>query len=368
MQTRIEARRTEAPRTESSRMDPLRADPEMAVTYPHVEPDPWRAPPPTATMPLRPARRTTGRGTGWAIGLGAALLIIGLTAPAAILQQRHQGQTDQNQVAINQAPTPKPDQPAESPAGTQAPPGPQTEAAAGTQAPPAAEADSSAAPTEAAAARQSPPAPATPAAPDVQHGNSEPGQSLAAKAKPDDDKTAPKQESGNTSPQREAKTNQTRQAARTQQAAPGPVREGRELKKAPVLVPPPPREAPLVNLASREKDDSSAAYRPSPMVARPFIPDQTQPSFLRPPIVGTATVPISGAAPNSFAGASVGVRPSLIPQLKPSGPAKAMPVSPEAFTPKPFGSQSVEEMFQSLVDTLTQSKAADPGAGQPSDR
>src|SRR6185436_20841646 len=63
----------------------------------HIEPEEWDMPPVVAAKASR-ARR----GTGWAIGLGSVLLIIGITAPAAIWQQ---GRQVQDQVALmNPAP------------------------------------------------------------------------------------------------------------------------------------------------------------------------------------------------------------------------------------------------------------------------
>jgi hypothetical protein len=78
MQTRIEARR----------LNSMRADPQMAAHRPasqRSEPEAWEVMPPVPMSAQGGRHKTT-----WAIGLGAVLLLIGLTAPAAFL--RHTGE------------------------------------------------------------------------------------------------------------------------------------------------------------------------------------------------------------------------------------------------------------------------------------
>jgi hypothetical protein len=85
-----------------------------------IAPDEWDVPPAVAARSQRERRST-----GWAIGLGAALLLVGITAPAAIWQQsRHGSPVDQDQVAmVNPAPA-SPQQWASLPTETQAAPAP----------------------------------------------------------------------------------------------------------------------------------------------------------------------------------------------------------------------------------------------------
>jgi len=111
-------------RIETRRIATLRADPQLATRrpiFPHIEPEEWDVAPAVAAR-ARPA----GGGTGWAIGLGALLLVIGITAPAAIWQGRQQS-SDQDQVALLSpvpAPSAKQAQP-ETPATPPEPPQPE---------------------------------------------------------------------------------------------------------------------------------------------------------------------------------------------------------------------------------------------------
>jgi hypothetical protein len=308
IETRIEARR----------VDTLRADPQLSARrpiFPHIEPEEWDMPPVVAAKASR-ARH----GTGWAIGLGSVLLIAGITAPAAIWQQ---GRQVQDQVAlVNPAPvTPQVQTPAliatttaQVPAQAQAtlPEAPQPEAPPTAPAVTTQESDASAAPTpEAGQVAANPPPP-----------NPKPATTLGA------------------------------------------VGEGGEVNEAPVVAPP----SPTVNLASK----AGSADTGTPMVARPFVPEQGDGPFLQAPTTGAASVPVAGAPVQS---AAVGVKPNLMGQLKPKGTvAAAKPVAskaqPVARKPKPFFQQSPEQMFDTLIDTLSEGKPLNPATkpAAPSNR
>jgi hypothetical protein len=141
------------------------------------------------------------------------------------------------------------------------------------------------------------------------------------------------------------------------------ISEGGEVAAAPVMAPPP-----VVNLASKTDPAGAAA----PMVARPFVPQGGDGPFLRAPTTGTASVPVAGASAQS---AAVGVKPSLMVQLKPAKTvAAAKPVTskprPATRKPKPFFQQSPDQMFQTLIDTLGEGKPVNPATkpASPSNR
>jgi hypothetical protein len=92
----------------------------------------------------------------------------------------------------------------------------------------------------------------------------------------------------------------------------------------------------------------------SEMVAKPFVPESGSDHFLRAPTTGVATVPIDDGS--GAHGASVVVRPTLMAQLKPK-PAGAKPFkgASQISSPKP-ADQSLDQMFQTLVDTLSEGK------------
>lgn len=308
IETRIEARR----------LDTLRADPQLAVRrpiFPHIEPEEWDVPP-MVTAHARQARR----GTSWAIGLGAALLIAGITAPAAIWQQGRQlgdravpanllSATGQVETS---APTTNATAQAPAQATPPAPPQPETPAAsAATQpsnAPDPAAPQPEAAPPAVAAQESNAPIPAVP--------------------KPD---------------QAEAKPATTLNA----------IGDGGEVVAAPVVPP-----APTVNLASKPDTAGTGAL----MVARPFVPRPGNGSFLQAPTTGTTSVPVAGAPVQS---AAVGVKPNLMGQLKPKAATSASAARPVAGKPisrkpKPFFQQSPEQMFETLIETLSEGKPANP--------
>jgi hypothetical protein len=301
IETRIEARR----------VDTLRAEPQLSARrpiFPHIEPDEWDVPPVVAARASR-ARR----GTGWAIGLGSVLLIAGITAPAAIWQQ---GRHVQDQVALVnpappqiQTPAPTATTTAQVPAQVQAtlPEAPQPETPQ-PETPPAAP----------AVTTQEPSGPTAP--------TSEAGQ-VAANPPPANPKPA---------------------------TTLGAVGDGGEVNEAPVVAPP----SPTVNLASR----TDAAAQSAPMVARPFVPEQSDGPFLQAPTTGATSVPVAGAPVQA---AAVGVKPNLMGQLKPKATvAAAKPVAskpqPVARKPKPFLQQSPDQMFETLIETLSEGKPVNP--------
>ncbi len=335
MQTRIEARRVEA----------LRADPQMAPRRPfsrHSAPDPLRATAPAA-MPFLAERR----GTGWAIGLGAVLLLIGLTAPAAILQQGRQAMpNDPDQLAVS--PAPLPEQPHQLTAEAPEPSVPED-----------------AQPTE--GEMQARGEPSLPATSDVQPPEAQATESLAPVLKPGSEGADPEQRPGP-----------------TQQATLAPPRDGGAVNDAPILAPPPPSgQGPMVNLASQEQAGPDAmSAGPSPMVARPFIPDGTPAPFLRLPAgMPAAGTPSPGAVPfeesqGTSRGASAGT-PGLVPQLKPKAqvPAPAARTArnvtgasgPREFSrqPRPFMPQTLERMLETLADTLNPNGDPPNSANEP---
>ncbi|HJT12753.1 MAG TPA: hypothetical protein VJ790_09045 [Dongiaceae bacterium] len=300
IETRIEARR----------IDTLRADPQMSVRrpiFPHIEPDEWDVLPVVAAE----ARRERG-GAGWAIGLGAILLIAGITAPAAIWQQ---GRSVQDQVAlVNPAPAP---QQAPAPTATTTP---TTTTTAPAPAQPTVPEAPPPEPSPAVTAQDTPPVTA---------------QEPSA-AKP----AAPEPEAG--------------QRADNPQPAPalGSIGDGEDVNEAPVRTPPPP----TVSLASKPVGTGT------PMVARPFVPEGGDGPFLRAPTTGATSVPVAGAPIQPD---SAGVKPNLMGQLKPKATiSAAKPVTskprPAARKPKPFFQQSPEQMFETLIDTLSEGKPVNP--------
>jgi hypothetical protein len=88
------------------------------------------------------------------------------------------------------------------------------------------------------------------------------------------------------------------------------------------------------------------------MVARPFVPESGDGPFLRAP-AGMTPLPPAGA------------KPALIVQLKPKVAAttakpsvsKPKPVARQA---KPFFQQSPDQMFDTLIETLSKGKPANP--------
>ena len=98
------------------------------------------------------------------------------------------------------------------------------------------------------------------------------------------------------------------------------------------------------------------------MIARPFVPEQGDGPFLRAPTTGAATVPVAGAPVQS---AAVGVRPNLMGQLKPKATAVASTSKPAASKPvqrkpKPFFQQSPDQMFETLIETLSEGRPVNP--------
>jgi hypothetical protein len=106
------------------------------------------------------------------------------------------------------------------------------------------------------------------------------------------------------------------------------------------------------------------------MVARPFVPEGGDGPFLRAPTTGATSVPVAGATSVPVAGSAIqpdsaGVKPNLMGQLKPKATiSAAKPVAskprPVARKPKPFFQQSPEQMFETLVDTLSEGKPVNP--------
>jgi hypothetical protein len=316
IETRIEARRVET----------LRADPKLSVRrpiFPHIELGEWDVPPMVAAH----ARRAR-RGTGWAIGLGSILLVAGITAPAAIWQQ---GRQVGDQAALVSPAPAMPQEQASAPADATATASPPVQATLPDAPQPEYPSQTPAAATQPSIA-PSPAAPqAEPPAPTVVAEDAE-----AAKPAADEAETAPT-------------------------TALGAIKDGGEVQPAPVVAP----SSPMVNLASETGADAA-------MVARPFVPQGGDGPFLRAPTTGAASVPVAGAPAQS---ASVGVKPSLMVQLKPKASTTVSATKPVASTPvarkpKPFFQQSPEQMFETLIETLSEGKPVNPATkpASPSSR
>jgi hypothetical protein len=313
IETRIEARRVET----------LRADPQLAARrpiFPRIEPEDWPVPPAVAAQNGR-ARR----GAGWAIGLGSVLLIAGITAPAAIWQQGRQAQDEAALV------TPLPQQ--------QQAAAPAVVAPAPTTLPPATLPE---APEPAAGPTVAAQEPATPA----------PASQAPASQAPAEPKAESPQASKPAAEQSVAEQILAKPKPATTLSAIG---DGEAVNDAPVVAPP----SPTVSLASKPVSTGTT----SPMVARPFIPEKGNGHFLRAPTTGATSVPVAGAPVQA---AGVGVKPSLMVKLKPKAAATASSSrviskpKPVARKPKPFFQQSPDQMFETLVKTLSQGKPVNP--------
>lgn len=283
-------------RIEARRVDTLRADPPLTARRPIFPHIELEE----WDMPVAAARAgRERRGTGWAIGLGSLLLIAGITAPAAIWQQ---GRQAQDQVAVV---TPPP--------ATQ-----QTEATPGSSATGVTTAQTPAQPTQAALpTAPQPDAPETPAVAAQQ--SSAPAPVAPKPEAPDADAEAP--------------------PATTLSAIGG----GDHVNEAPVVAPRPPMET------------LKTASTVAPMVVRPFVPEQGNGPFLRAPTTGSASVPVAGAD----------AKPRLMGQLKPKPAAMASASKPVASKPvqrkpKPFFQQSPDQMFETLIETLSEGKPVNP--------
>ena len=317
IEPRLGARRIELPsietRIENRRIDTLRADPVIAgrrPIFPHIDEDAWEVP-----RPMVAQRNAQSRGgTGWAIGLGTVLLIVGITAPAAIWQGRQQAPVDQ---VVALVPAPEPQARAETPAISDA----QIQRQPNAPAPQVA-----AAPPSTPSSIQAQLAPSPPAHPEV----SEP--------------------------------------APEQQTALNAVGNGGEVARAPIIAPPPPEGSAATAPGSKPVDKSPAsktgaqvaavqapAFQP---VAHPFIPE---PGLVPTPFQSApgsaASIPIDGAAP-----ASIALKPSLIAQLKPKAAIVSAPrpanTAPQRTTRKPStqNPRNLDQMFQTLIDTLSEGR------------
>ena len=328
IETRIEARR----------VDMLRADPQMSARrpiLPPIEPAELHVPP---TFAARANRER--RGTGWAIGLGSLLLIAGITAPAAIWQQ---GRQAEDQAAL-------------------VTPAPATQQSAATPSSSTSGAATSGAPTSGAATAQAPAQATLPAAPS----EAPPSEAAPSEATPPEAPAATAQQSSAPEPvEPKPEAEETNAPPATTLSAIG---NSDDVNEAPIVAPPPP----MVNLASK----AGPAGTGSPMVARPFVPEQGDGPFLRPPTTGSASVPVGTPQPGAKP-VETGVKPNLIGLLKPKAAAvasKSKPVSSKPRTvqrqPKPFFQQSPDQMFETLIETLSEGRPVNPNTkpASPSNR
>jgi hypothetical protein len=343
METRIERRRA----------DTLRADPWIAgrrPVFPRIELEAWDVPPPVVAS--RANRQRSG--TGWAISLGTLLLVAGITAPAAIWQQGRQHPSDQDQVATL---TPPPATPSEAPATSPATP---VQAAPQPSTAPQQAAPQQAAPQQAAPQQQTLPQPSAPAA-------------VTASSAP---AAAPQPAAGTPAPD--------------ETTALGEVKNGGDLKQAPIVPPPAPKiaaaVAPASAPASKPKAQSevpsevSAGELANPMVPHPFVPDASpQPAPFRSDatsgaVVGAAAgaaaaadsvaMPVESAPAMGGAPATIALKPSLSGQLKPTAlaAAKPTPAARQSVVRQPRSQypQNLDQMFQNLIDTLSEGQPANP--------
>ncbi|HET6620144.1 MAG TPA: hypothetical protein VFG64_09395 [Dongiaceae bacterium] len=314
-------------RIETRRIGSLRADPWIAgrrPIFPHMTPEAWDVPAPAVASR---AGRQRG-GTGWAIGLGALLLIVGITAPAAIWQGRQAPPSDQDQVA------------------TLAPP----------PAPKAA--------SEAASPAQLDASPAPPAsAPDRPQRTASPPAAQAQAPTPSSVASSPEPGVGGVAPEEET----TDRA--TDEAGLAPVRAGGELNKAPVTAPPPPSgAAPAGKAVAKAQPPVEPGPQFSP-VAHAFVPEAApKPTPFQPePSLGmaVASVPANGASvPIGGSPEPVILKPSLVGQLKPPvvGAAKTTTAARQGAAPKPRPAYpaTLDQMFQNLIDTLSSGQPVNP--------
>lgn len=119
--------------------------------------------------------------------------------------------------------------------------------------------------------------------------------------------------------------------------------DGVEVQEAPVMTPPPPAET-LAN--------AGPAPAGTLMVARPFVPESGDGPFLRAP-AGTTPVPLAGAKP----GLVVQLKPKVVATAAKPAVSKAKPVARQ---PKPFFQQSPDQMFNTLIETLTEGRPPNP--------
>jgi len=343
----IEKPRLESPQSEIS----ASAAPRIIVRrpiFPHIEPAEWEIRPSSASTR---SQRSRG-GTGWAIGLGALLLIAGVTAPAAIWQQgRTVAPPDLDQVvALNPLPMPAPQA---TPQNAQ----PAVGAEPATSQPAAQQPDTA----QSAAVQPAAPQPETsqpgvpqPAAPTDQAQN-QPAPTDQAQSEP-----APQPQ-----PMANAETADVPQPAPQEQASLSTVANGGEVADAPISVPPPP-QAIQPELAPPAASDAPAAPSATgdtqllPPTPRPF-----QSEFAATPFHPTT---MDGMA-------QVTGKPTVTGRLKPTQSASiavpnAAPSTPQRFVAKPakpvtrkkqvFVDPALDQMFNNLIQSLSGGQPVNP--------
>jgi hypothetical protein len=389
METRIERRR----------INVLRADPWIAgrrPVFPHIDPEVWDVPPPEVAA----RARRQHRGTGWAIGLGTLLLIAGITAPAALWRDRQQTPSNQDGVVALTPPAAVPQPQAQASRPTSPPqaaseePSPQQGQEAAQEEPSPPQAGQQAAPEEPSPQQ----ATAEPQAPTVEPPavTAPPVETPSAPPPPASTATASEQPASGTPAPEEA-------------TALSAIQNRGELNPAPVTAPPSQPKlsaavAPSRAAASRPATNSnlaSAQQAPDPMVPHPFIPeaapratpfrpDQTAPDQtageqgaafgaaagaaavadigMPPQSAPAQSAPVTGSVPVTGGPATIALRPSLSGQLKPAQTADtntAMPApARQSVTrkPRPYYPQSLDQMFQNLIDTLSEGQPVNPAS------
>jgi acyl-coenzyme A thioesterase PaaI-like protein len=310
----------------------------------------WDVPPPEVAA----RARRQGSGTGWAIGLGTLLLIAGITAPAALWQEPRQNPNDQDQVATLTPPAVAPQ--------------PETQ---GTPSLPQ-QADRQAAPQQ---ATREPPAPSVQAPSIATSSAPQPSDSAASPAA---GAPAPDEASSLSAIDNTGELNPAPVTAPRAPNIPATVAPNRTPSQA-------PSQALGQTLASRPKTDSdlSAEQAPDPMVPHPFVPEAApRATPFRPEqatgqplgaafgaaagaaaVADSVSVPVA-SAPVQGGPATISLKPSLSGQLKPTQTADVATARPvrQGVTrkPRPFYPQSLDQMFQNLVDTLSEGKPMNP--------
>jgi hypothetical protein len=163
-----------------------------------------------------------------------------------------------------------------------------------------------------------------------------------------------------------------------------------ELNPAPVVAPPSPKIAATVAPsrvpASRSATEATAPAEQQiadPMVPHPFVPEAApKPTPFRPDQTADQQGAAFGAAAGAAAVADIGMpqqsvpvtggpatialKPSLSGQLKPAGTASSAMPAPARQTvarkPRPYYPQSLDQMFENLIDTLSAGQPVNPAS------
>ncbi len=285
------------------------------------------------SMPVAPMPSRQRSGHGWAIGLGAVLLLVGVTSPAAIWQHWQmtaRARLDQA-VMVNQAATPDTNAQTTAEATPPAPPPPaQPTAEATPPAPP---------PPAQLTAEATPPAPPSPAQPTAQA--PDPTSDAAPNAP---DAPAPQQQASAGTPE-------------PMQQVLAAIGEGGDVSEAPISAPPQP-DGEATTTAGAPSATTMFPSTPRPF-RQPFQRDQAQGPFQQAP----RPFQPPQATPYHSLPAPLVLKPNLSARLKPEQEASveipppavasntsqsvSRPVTRRSATP-----QSLDQMFNMLINEL----------------